>query len=334
MYYAPNPLTGNMGQTINPMDIQYRQFQPGQMPMGSQGMGFQATLGQMGKEEGQAKKTKGAAGKNKNKPKKKIAKKAKKKPKKKPKKKKPKKKKPATDKQAQLKKKRAQEQKRKQQEQAKNKRKQEAEKRKRQKEKEKEKALKQKEKMLTKTGKKRKERDPDAPKRARTAFNFFLDAFREEYKRDHPDAKGVVGVTKAGSERWKSMSEEEKLPFEERASAAREIYQKAKAEYEAQGGIARFKLIKGPPRPPTAYFVFLNLFRQEYKQKHPDAKGIKEMSKEAGEKWRSMTEVDKEPFEAKAKAAKEEYQKLKGMTVEERVAATQGCNGKPYARFM
>ena len=79
-----------------------------------------------------------------------------------------------------------------------------------------EKALKQKEKMLTKTGKKRKERDPDAPKRARTAFNFFLDAFREEYKRDHPDAKGVVGVTKAGSERWKSMSEEEKLPFEER----------------------------------------------------------------------------------------------------------------------
>ena len=49
---------------------------------------------------------------------------------------------------------------------------------------------------LTKSGKKKKERDPLAPKRARTAFNFFLDAFREEYKITHPDIKGVVHCTK------------------------------------------------------------------------------------------------------------------------------------------
>jgi hypothetical protein len=336
MYYAPpNTLTGNLGQSLDPMamqSMQYRQFQQGQMPIGSQGMpNFQATLAHVPKEEEGLKKKKKGAGK----PKKKIAKKPKKKPKKKAaKKKKPKKKKPAVDKQAQQKKKRVLEQKKKLAEQAKNKRKQEAEKKKRAKEKEKERIQKQKEKMLTKTGKKRKERDPDAPKRARTAFNFFLDAFREEYKRDHPDAKGVVGVTKAGSERWKSMSDEEKLPFEARASTAREIYQKAKEEYEAQGGMAKFKLIKGPPRPPTAYFVFLNEFRQQYKESHPEAKGIKEMSKEAGEKWRSMNSEDKSPFEVKARAAKDEYQKLKAMSVEERVAATQDCNGKPYARFM
>merc|ERR1711977_659970 len=58
-------------------------------------------------------------------------------------------------------------------------------------------------KMLTKTGRKRKEKDPDAPKRARTAFNFFLDSFREQYKKENPDAKGVVGVTRAGSEKWR-----------------------------------------------------------------------------------------------------------------------------------
>ena len=98
--------------------------------------------------------------------------------------------------------------------------------------------------------------------------------------------------------------------------------------------MAKFKLIKGPPRPPTAYFVFLNGFRQEYKESHPEAKGSKEVNNQAGEKWRSMTSEDKSPFEVKAKAAKDEYQKLKAMTVEERVAATQDCNGKPYARFM
>ena len=34
---------------------------------------------------------------------------------------------------------------------------------------------------LTKTGRRRQRRDPDAPKRARTAFNFFLMEFRQKY---------------------------------------------------------------------------------------------------------------------------------------------------------
>merc|ERR1712207_123977 len=180
-----------------------------------------------------------------------------------------------------------------------------------------------KKKMLTKGGKKKKERDPDAPKRARTAFNFFLDSFREDYKREHPEAKGVVGVTKAGSEKWKAMNPEEKQPFEKRASVAREAYTKAKEEYESRGGNAMFKIKKGPPRPPTAYFMFLSAFRQDYKIRNPEVKGIKEMSREAGEKWRSMDQEDKEPYEMKAKAAKAEYNKLKAMTPEERVQATE-----------
>ena len=62
-----------------------------------------------------------------------------------------------------------------------------------------EKEEKLKKKMLTKGGKKKKERDPDAPKRARTAFNFFLDSFREDYKREHPEAKGMYRRTFAQS---------------------------------------------------------------------------------------------------------------------------------------
>merc|ERR1719201_2974232 len=72
----------------------------------------------------------------------------------------------------------------------------------------KERAQKAKMKATTKGGKKKKERDPDAPKRARTAFNFFLDNFRDEYKKENPETKGVVQVTKAGSERWKQMTPE------------------------------------------------------------------------------------------------------------------------------
>ena len=190
-------------------------------------------------------------------------------------------------------------------------------------------------KATTKGGKKKKERDPDAPKRARTAFNFFLDDFRNEYKKDHPEAKGVVGVTKAGSERWKQMTPEAKQPFEDQAATARDVYTKAKEQYEARGGSARFKLQKGPPRPPTAYFMFLSAFRQEYKLRNPEVKGIKDMSREAGEKWRGMDQDAKRPFEDKAKRAKDEYNKLKAMTPEERLQATEHItNGKIYEQFM
>merc|ERR1712072_775845 len=181
---------------------------------------------------------------------------------------------------------------------------------------------------LTKSGKKRKEKDPEAPKRAKTAYIFFLDAFRAEFKEKNPDAKGVVEVTKAGSQRWKSMTDAEKSPFEEKAAVAREAYQKVKYKYD-QG----VKLTKGPPRPPSAYFVFLDGFRAEYKRNHPDTKGIKELSKEAGEKWRAMDDSAKSPFEAKAAAAKEYYQKLKELSAEERVAILNSCNDKPYAKF-
>ena len=34
---------------------------------------------------------------------------------------------------------------------------------------------------FTKTGRRRQRRDPNAPKRARTAFNFFLMEFRQKY---------------------------------------------------------------------------------------------------------------------------------------------------------
>ncbi len=41
---------------------------------------------------------------------------------------------------------------------------------------------------FTKTGRRRQRRDPDAPKRARTAFNFFLMEFRQKYLVSLPPA--------------------------------------------------------------------------------------------------------------------------------------------------
>ncbi|GLT89175.1 hypothetical protein SLE2022_071700 [Rubroshorea leprosula] len=65
-----------------------------------------------------------------------------------------------------------------------------------------------------------------------------------------------------------------------------------------------------PKRPPTAFFVFLEEFRKIYKQEHPKVKAVSAVGKAGGEKWKSMSDAEKAPYEAKAAKLKGEYQKL------------------------
>merc|ERR1719240_1181276 len=97
-------------------------------------------------------------------------------------------------------------------------------------------------KSKLKGGRKKKARDPNAPKRARTAFNFFLDDFRNEYKKKHPESKGVVEVTKSGSLKWKTMTDLDKEPYETKAREAQELYIKEKAVYEVNDGPKKFRI--------------------------------------------------------------------------------------------
>ncbi|XVF44605.1 hypothetical protein PTKIN_Ptkin02bG0137700 [Pterospermum kingtungense] len=73
----------------------------------------------------------------------------------------------------------------------------------------------------------KKGQDPNAPKRPPTAFFLFMDDFRKSYKEANPDAKGVTGVAKEGGEKWKSMSEEEKKPYIDKAAELKVEYEKA-----------------------------------------------------------------------------------------------------------
>ncbi|WVY93517.1 hypothetical protein V8G54_032605 [Vigna mungo] len=64
-----------------------------------------------------------------------------------------------------------------------------------------------------------------------------------------------------------------------------------------------------PKRPPTAFFVFLDDFRKTFKEANPDSKDVKRVGKEAGEKWRSMSDEDKKPYLDKVAELKAEYEK-------------------------
>ncbi|KAG2574033.1 DNA-binding protein MNB1B-like [Panicum virgatum] len=73
---------------------------------------------------------------------------------------------------------------------------------------------------------------------------------------------------------------------------------KAKAgtdtSFKAAG--AKRKKAGGPKRGLTPFFAFLAEFRPQYLEKHPELKGVKEVSKAAGEKWRSMSDEEKAKY--------------------------------------
>ncbi|XP_039007817.1 high mobility group B protein 1-like [Hibiscus syriacus] len=64
-----------------------------------------------------------------------------------------------------------------------------------------------------------------------------------------------------------------------------------------------------PKRPPSAFFVFLAEFRTTFKKENPDVKAVSAVGRAAGEKWKSMSEEDKAPYEAKAQKRKGDYEK-------------------------
>ncbi|WVZ74255.1 hypothetical protein U9M48_022463 [Paspalum notatum var. saurae] len=66
-----------------------------------------------------------------------------------------------------------------------------------------------------------------------------------------------------------------------------------------------------PKRPPSAFFVFMSEFRQEYNAQHPNNKSVAAVSKAAGEKWRSMSEQEKQPYVDQAGQKKQDYEKSK-----------------------
>uniref|UniRef100_A0A7N0USE3 HMG box domain-containing protein n=2 Tax=Kalanchoe fedtschenkoi TaxID=63787 RepID=A0A7N0USE3_KALFE len=64
-----------------------------------------------------------------------------------------------------------------------------------------------------------------------------------------------------------------------------------------------------PKRPASAFFVFMEEFRKEFKEKHPENKAVSVVGKAGGEKWKSLTAEEKAPYVAKAEGRKTEYEK-------------------------
>jgi len=81
----------------------------------------------------------------------------------------------------------------------------------------------------------RKKKDPNAPKRNKSAYMFFCEHHRGEVKDKHPDMK-MTDISKELANMWKSCPAEEKKRMDKLANDDKKRYEKAKNEYEAGSG--------------------------------------------------------------------------------------------------
>ncbi|KAJ1411494.1 High mobility group box domain [Sesbania bispinosa] len=93
---------------------------------------------------------------------------------------------------------------------------------------------------VTKPAKKGKAaKDPNKPKRPASAFFVFMEEFRKQFNKEHPNNKAVSAVGKAAGAKWKSMSDAEKAPYVAKA-------EKRKVEYEKNMRAYNNKQAEGP----------------------------------------------------------------------------------------
>lgn len=84
-----------------------------------------------------------------------------------------------------------------------------------------------------KAGKKaRAKKDPDAPKRGTPAYIFFMKEKREEICKRHPSVKSATEIAALVGEEWKKLTPSQKAPYEKKAEADKQRYQREIAAYK------------------------------------------------------------------------------------------------------
>ncbi|KAL8526687.1 hypothetical protein ACS0TY_015769 [Phlomoides rotata] len=108
----------------------------------------------------------------------------------------------------------------------------------------------------------------------------------------------------------KKETKEVLKPVEDRRVGKRKAAPAPKAEKRTAKDKKAKKDPNKPKRPPSAFFVFLEEFRKTFKKENPNVKAVSAVGKAGGEKWKSLSDAEKAPYEAKAAKRKQEYEKL------------------------
>ncbi|KAL8099045.1 hypothetical protein AgCh_031660 [Apium graveolens] len=87
-----------------------------------------------------------------------------------------------------------------------------------------------------------------------------------------------------------------------------------------------------PKRPATAFFIFMESFRVEFKENHPGTanQSFAAIAKAGGEKWKMMSQAEKASYVAQAQQRKKDYEKK--MEIYEREQAGSNDEGSDKSK--
>ena len=127
----------------------------------------------------------------------------------------------------------------------------------------------------------RKPRDPNAPKRATTAFMYFCKEKRESFKKTNPNTT-VGALAKIMGAAWKAMDNNAKKRWEDMAEDDRKRHATEKEKYEKN------KLnMNGPKKPKSSFLFFCADKRAEVVKDNPDM-STADIQKELGRLWKQI----------------------------------------------
>ncbi|VDK68050.1 unnamed protein product [Litomosoides sigmodontis] len=136
------------------------------------------------------------------------------------------------------------------------------------------------------------------PVRGKTSpYGFFVKMCYEEHKKKYPNENvQVTEISKKCSEKWKTMSDDEKRRFFELAQKDAERYQAEVAAYGGEDALRKRKRVKKDPNAPkralSAFFFFSHDKRPEVQQQHPEWK-VGQVAQELGRFWKALGEEER-----------------------------------------
>jgi HMG (high mobility group) box len=155
------------------------------------------------------------------------------------------------------------------------------------------------------------ERDPQAPKRAMSAYLLYQNAMRDQFRRENPGMT-FGQLAKYTSAMYKCLTPEEKATWDARAHQDKARFDVEMAQYvpppghDSQGNLIedlrvnrKVKKIRDPAAPKRARgsFVFFTFdIRPQILREFPGIKFV-EMGTIMGERWRNLTPEEKKKYE-------------------------------------
>jgi len=151
---------------------------------------------------------------------------------------------------------------------------------------------------------KSKGKDPNAPKRPRTAYIFFCNDKRPKVREANPNMR-MTEVTNELGKMWKNLKESKRQKYLEQAQKDRERYTSEMNQYKP----------KGPKKALTAYFFFCMEKRHEVKKANPEMK-VTDISKELGRMWKEdfSDDISRKKWIDASEKDKQRYEEEKLLT--------------------